>query len=385
VLVTGSDIDQPAFRLLSKEDGHEIAASDTLGNLMPKSTSDFPSRSLMPNKRLFEPSALILSDSPSSVVALMRRSGSVVGVSLDDAEPSGFLQSQWRHDQIFSRIYSSASSEDLLVLYGIDEFRNEDGSTNSESKIRILDMASGEIISEFVPRGVLDVTWIEITPVGTILLGSSQGVQCWTSELKPELLWNQTSERGATLVGVDMFQSVYFGDSVIIPKPGSELVIIDIFTGSTNDRGFQFTDLAQSGGSAFRGISATSDSLIVMTDNQVMQWNVLGEMIGYDSLFNRGNLLFMYRADGVLVVVERVGRSLDEEFNAILYRFHFLDIENGLMALDPPIEFSAPLSPNHDFRSAMLIDDWMILLLRGTRNIAIPLPAQKEESFKPQS
>jgi hypothetical protein len=55
------------------------------------------------------------------------------------------------------------------------------------------------------------------------------------------------------------------------------------------------------------------------------------------------------------------------------------------MALDPPIEFSAPLSPNHDFRSAMLIDDWMILLLRGTRNIAIPLPAQKEESFKPQS
>lgn len=385
VLVTGSDIDQPAFRLFSKEDGHEIAASDTLGNLMPKSTSDFPSRSLMPNKRLFEPSALLLSDSPSSVVALMRRSGSVVGVSLDDAEPSGFLQSKWRHDQIFSRIYSSASCEDLLVLYGIDEFRNEDGSTNSESKIRILDMASGEIISEFVPRGVLDVTWIEITPVGTILLGSSQGVQCWTSGLKPELLWNQSSERGATLVGVDMFQPVYFGDSVIIPKPGSELVIIDIFTGSTNDRGFQFTDLAQSGGSAFRGISATSDSLIVMTDNQVMQWNVLGEMIGYDSLFNRGNLLFMYRADGVLVVVERVGRSLDEEFNAILYRFHFLDIENGLMALDPPIEFSAPLSPNHDFRSAMLIDDWMILLLRGTRNIAIPLPAQKEESFKPQS
>ena len=76
--------------------------------------------------------------------------------------------------------------------------------------------------------------------------------------------------------------------------------------------------------------------------------------------------------------MERVGRSFDDDFQAILYRFHFLDPENGLKIIDDPIEFSAPVSPNYDFQSARVVDDWLVLELRGRRNVAIPLPYRND-------
>ena len=371
-----SEFDQPAFRLLSARNGEEIRISEDLEFFIPDSESGRPPRALMPNNRLFDPSEILISATSSSTVALIARSGVVVGVSFGEDDSFGSMEMVWRHDDLFSRLYFHSSTDGLLALYGVDEITLSNGSIEERFLIKVLDLETGSIVSEFSPMGQKSISWIDMTPVGTLILGSQEGLQCWAPAPEPELLWHATTGSFASMSHSDIFEVHYIGNSIVIPKSGSEVSVFDFFTGKSNSRSFQFTDLARSTGAAFRAMATTDRSLLVMTDKQIMQWDARGQLIGCDRMFDRETLLYMYQADGIVVVVERVGRSFDDEFQAILYRFHFLDPENGLKIIDDPIEFSAPVSPNHDFQSARLIDDWLVLELRGRRNVAIPLPSR---------
>lgn len=374
LLASLAEFDQPAFRLLSTMNGEEISVSENLEFFIADSESARPPRALMPNNRLFDPSEILISATSSSTIALMSRSGVVVGVSPGADDSVEGMEMVWRHEDLFSRLYFQSSTDGLLALYGVDEITLSNGTVEERFLVKVLDLETGSVVSEFRPMSRKSIAWIDMTPVGTLILGSDEGLQCWAPLSEPELLWHATTGSFASMSHSDIFQVRYIGNSIVIPKSGSEVSVFNFFTGKSDSRSFQFTDLARSTGAAFRAMETTDTSLLVMTDKQIMQWNARGQLIGCDRMFDRENLLYMYQADGIVIVVERVGRSFDDDFQAILYRFHFLDPENGLKIVDDPIEFSAPVSPNHDFQSARLIDDWLVLELRGRRNVAIPLP-----------
>ena len=377
ILACLSEFEKPAFRLLSTMNGEEIRVSEDLEFFIPDSESGRPPRAMMPNNRLFDPSQILLSTTSSSTVALMSRSGVVVGVSLDGADSAGFTDVAWRHEDLFSRLYFHCSTDGLLALYGVDEITLSNGDIEERLLVKVLELETGSIVSEFRPMGRKSIAWIDMTPVGTLILGSYEGLQCWEPLPEPELLWHATTESFASMSHSDIFQVRYIGNSIVIPRSGSEVSVLDFFTGKSDSRSFQFTDLARSTGATFRAMETTDRSLLVMTDKQVMQWDARGQLIGCDRMFDRESLLFMFQADGIVIVGERVGRSFDDDFQSILYRFHFLDPNNGLKIIDEPIEFSAPISPNHDLRSARVVDDWLVLELRGQRNLAIPLPSRE--------
>lgn len=374
VLACLSEYDQPAFRLLSATNGKEIRVSEDLEFFIPGSESDLSPRALMPNNRLFDPSEILISATSSSTLTLMSRSGAVIGVSLGGDDSVGFMDVAWRHDELFSRIYFHSSTDGSLALYGVEKITLANGSVEERFRVKVLDLETGSVVSEFTPMGRKEIAWIDMTPVGTLVLGSNDGLQCWAPLSEPELLWHSTTGSFASMSHSEIFQVRYIGNSIVIPRSGSEVSVFDVFTGKSDPRSFQFTELARSSGAAFRAMKTTGRSLLVMTDKQVMQWDARGDLIGCDRMFDRESLLYLYQADGLVIVVERVGRSLEDDFQAILYRFHFLDPRNGLKIIDDPIEFSAPMTPNHDFLSARLIDDWLVLELRGRWNVAIPLP-----------
>ena len=378
LLASLSEFDQPAFRQLSKMNGEEIRVSEDLEFFIPDSESGRPPRVLMPNNRLFDSSEILISASSSSIVALIARSGVVVGVSLGGDDSVGSMDMAWRHEDLFTRLYFHSSTDGLLALYGVDVITLSNGSIEERFLVKVLDLETGLIVSEFRPMGRKPIAWIDMTPVGTLILGSQEGLQCWAPLPEPELLWHATSGSFASMSHSDNFQVSYIGNSIVIPRSGSEVSVFDCFTGKSDPRSFQFTDLARSTGATFRAMETTDRSLLVMTDKQVMQWDARGQLIGCDRMFDRESLLYMYQADGIVIICERVGRSFVDDFQAILYRFHFLDPKNGLKIIDDPIEFSAPISPNHDLQSARLIDDWLVLELRGRRNVAIPLPFRDE-------
>ena len=123
----------------------------------------------MPNNRLFQPSEILVGSPSSEIATLLSRDGRVVGVSLDGADSGGVMETRWTHDNLFFKLYFQAENDDLVVLHGIDQVA-EDGSVKERASVKVLDRRTGAVICEFTPLQMDDVAWIDLTPVGTILL-----------------------------------------------------------------------------------------------------------------------------------------------------------------------------------------------------------------------
>ena len=322
-------------------------------------------------------------------LVLVRRNGDVARYSVPDVK----VQPRFSRGLV-KQVYAVSLADGLLTIAGrgvpveprtggepavptredvaADMRDAASAATDLVPVVYVLDAATLEVRLRVEPTSGDDVRWAFATPIGEVFLGTSLGVERWTTGVRGQavpVLETRTSDCSSAS------SPNLLGGGIVVLDRNDQPLTVPLFDGPISP--IEMPVVTAFGYASLRSMIPAAEGLLIHAENRMILRGHGGELLGTDLLAGDLNLVFaLPAAPGVFVFNglggrQAVGAGLGNFRVDFPYVVQALSPAGGLRMVGQPFEIRAQ-SQRAD--RAIIVDGWILMSSsQGTMAVALPV------------
>lgn len=361
-----ADRDRPLPMRIDVESGTVAWVNPSVAELFPpldpSQSHPFEGQRVIPGGTDPWREAEILPFAVEDQLVMVRRSGDVVSIDAEDGRTV-----RWSAPGVLDAVFQADAGPLGVVLTGRGTSR---GGASMPMAVWI--DPEGTVRRTWVGETVGDARWVQVSPVGEIAWGASDGVEVrqLAAEEADDGGWAGSGEWAH-----NTWESWLLGERLLVREADDRIGSRRLTDGAPSEPVGGFESPRSEGPLAvFGGLWPDANGVSVLFGDRAVRFDRSGRLVGADAVVEDRNYLLAEPIDGQLIVLSfrGAGPVADDqgtprtEFAYSAYRFGIAD---GLRQAGPAIDLRT-LGPRFD--SMRAIDGWL-LLSSPLSTVVVPL------------
>lgn len=366
----GADALDPKAVMLDAVSGQTVWTTPRVADLLADPVRDLAKargvRDQMPNGDPFDPQQTLPLVSDRALI-LIQRTGGIAAYGLHDGKTV-----LWSRKQSLEQVHFAALSDGVLALSGMA--RDARGANAAPGpgelapRIMLIDPATGNALCDpIAPMGRLGVKWMELTPQGSLVYGTSEGIEAADAS---------DGRRLFASVGYDAVETqraLQIGGRLIVVDGRTRLHSLDTLTGRLSEA-FETPARGEWNPTDLRRCIAVGSRLAACFPQRVVVYNPAnGTIAGNDVIENDRDFRHLLGASSPtrMVLVNNIGVTQEAALGGGLrtqYNYTLFVLSDNARIESGPL---GPVALPERITVATLLDGWVIL---GTNSATLAVP-----------
>jgi outer membrane protein assembly factor BamB len=362
----GADQDDPRIVALDPRTGDERWTTprvrEHLGDPVRDLSQARDVQAQMANGRPFDPGESLVRRGSRSLV-IVRRTGGVIAFAPTDGAVL------WSVEETLDEVHLARLHDYGLILAGLERQVDVRGEVRMAPRVLVLDPDKGTTLHDFQPRSRSAVIWQEVSPLGTLVYGTADGIELF------DLLGGRRRMANITYAAMGS-QRAWTGDeSIVVRDRVAGLRALDPETGDLGDP-FAPPTHGEWDPLDLRAVRVEDGRVYVRYKQRVVRFDDTGAVLGADVVSDDRDYRWLVpTADRLLVLSSRTEQSLipDREGRRTQYIYRIYPLSENCKLLGEPLELK-PFRQRVDTITA--VNGWLLLSTHA-RTVAIPFPVER--------